>query len=109
LTMFKVQHEKWIPIGGVVDSAGQTVTAEFDAFGTYAIGLIYKDYGIQSHWARKEILGLAYKGILQPELNSKDQRLMNHPDSPIDRLSYIILLSKALGFQPLDYEGYFAD
>src|SRR5699024_6145100 len=41
LTMFKVQHEKWIPIGGVVDSAGQTVTAEFDAFGTYAIGLIY--------------------------------------------------------------------
>ncbi|RKD24230.1 S-layer protein [Ammoniphilus oxalaticus] len=109
LTMLKAHHEKWVPIGGVVDSAKQTVTAEFDEFGTYAIGLVYKDYGIKPHWARKDVLGLAYKGILQPEINAKDQFLISQLDRPIDRLSYIVLLSKALGFQPLDYQGYFAD
>lgn len=109
LTMLKAHHEKWIPIGGVVDSANQTVTAKFDEFGRYAIGLVYKDYGIKSHWAKKEALGLAYKGVLQPDINDKDQQLLSQLDKPIDRLSYVVLLSKALGFQPLDYQGYFTD
>ncbi len=109
LTVLKNNYGKWIPIGGVVNSQDKTVTAAFDDFGTYAIGLVYKDYGLTHHWAKKEVLGLAYKGVIQPEINTKDKELLTSLDKPIDRLTYTVLLSKALGFQPLDYTGVFSD
>lgn len=109
LTVLKENYGKWVPIGGVVNSQNKTVTAAFDDFGTYAIGLVYKDYGLKHHWAKKEVLGLAYKGVIQPEINTKDKALLTSLDKPIDRLNFTVLLSKALGFQPLDYTGVFSD
>ncbi|WP_154649492.1 S-layer homology domain-containing protein [Calidifontibacillus oryziterrae] len=109
LAVLKNSYGKWVPIGGVVDSENKTVTAVFDDFATYAIGLVYKDYGLKQHWAKKDVLGLAYKGVIQPEINSKDLALLSKLDQPIDRFTYIVMLSKAVGFQPLDYTGIFSD
>ena len=109
LAVLKNNYGKWVPIGGVVNSQNKTVTAAFDDFATYAIGLVYKDYGLKQHWAKKEVLGLAYKGVIQPEINSKDLALLSNLDKPINRFTYTVLLSRALGFQPLDYTGVFSD
>lgn len=109
LAVLKNSYGKWVPIGGVVNSEKKTVTAVFDDFATYSIGLVYKDYGLKKHWAKKEVLGLAYKGVIQPDINSKDLALLSKLDKPIDRFTYIVLLSKALNFQPLDYTGVFSD
>lgn len=109
LAILKNNYGKWVPIGGIVNSEQKTVTAVFDEFATYAIGLVYKDYGLKQHWSKKEALGLAYKGIIQPEVNQKDLALLSKLDEPIDRFTYTVLLSRALGFQPMDYTGVFAD
>ncbi|KEF40029.1 putative S-layer protein [Schinkia azotoformans MEV2011] len=109
LAVLKNNYGKWVPIGGIVNSQNKTVTAVFDDFGTYAIGLVYKDYGLKNHWAKKEVLGLAYKGVIQPEISTKDKELLTSLDKPIDRFNFTVLLSKALGFQPLDYTGVFSD
>lgn len=109
LAVLKNYYGKWVPIGGVVNSANKTVTAVFDDFGTYAIGLVYKDYGVKQNWAKKEILGLAYKGVIQPEINFRDSILLSNLNNPIDRFTYTVILSKALGFQPMDYTGVFSD
>ncbi|HHW38484.1 MAG TPA: S-layer homology domain-containing protein [Bacillales bacterium] len=109
LAILKNIYGKWVPIGGIVNSQKKTVTAVFDDFGTYAIGLVYKDYGLEQHWAKKEALGLAYKGIIQPEINNKDLSLLLNLDQPINRFTYTVLLSRALGFQPMDYTGVFTD
>ncbi|NSL51645.1 S-layer homology domain-containing protein [Calidifontibacillus erzurumensis] len=109
LAILKNNYGKWVPIGGIVDTEKKTVTAVFDDFGTYAIGLVYKDYGLKEHWAKKEVLGLAYKGVLQPEINQKDLALLSKLDKPIDRFTFTVLLSRALGFQPLNYTGVFSD
>lgn len=109
LTVLKNNYGKWVPIGGVVDPVKKTVTSIFDDFGTYAIGLVYKDYGLKQSWAKKEVLGLAYKGVIQPDINKKDLALLSNLNKPIDRFTYTVLLSRALGFQPLDYTGVFSD
>ncbi|WP_102345082.1 S-layer protein [Bacillus sp. Marseille-P3661] len=109
LTVLKNNYGAWTPIGGVVNSANKTVTAALDGFGTYAIGLVYKDYGLKQHPAKKEILGLAYKGIIKPDVNQSDKALLTKLDKPIDRFTFTVLLSRALGFQPLDYTGVFSD
>lgn len=109
LAVLKNSYGKWVPIGGVVNSEKKTVTASFDDFATYAIGLVYKDYGLKQSWAKKEILGLAYKGVIQPEISQKDLALLSNLNKPIDRFTFTVLLSRALGFQPLDYTGVFSD
>ena len=49
------------------------------------------------------------KELVLEEAFLAHKALLTSLDKPIDRLTYTVLLSKALGFQPLDYTGVFTD
>ncbi|SEB17503.1 S-layer homology domain-containing protein [Paenibacillus sp. 276b] len=72
ITVFRYSDKtnvgKWIPIGGVVDTKGHTITVPFDEFGYYKVMKLSRSYpDITNHpWARNLLNALYSKGIMNP-------------------------------------------
>lgn len=111
ISVVQRKDNKWIPIGGVVDSKGQTVTAPIDEFGEYAAAITYKTYKLDNlnNWAKPYVLALAYKGVIQPDIYLFDGRLLEDLDAEITRFDFIMMLARAKGLKPISYTGYFTD
>jgi hypothetical protein len=111
LSIYKKNTDgSWTPIGGIVSSSSKTITAPISQFGTYAAALNYKTYNIvdsASTWSKPFILALTYKGIINPS----DNKAYSSTDltTDIKREDFVVMLVKAMGWNPVTYTGNFAD
>jgi len=101
--------DRWIPIGGIVDSKKQTIMAPFDKFGTYAVALNTKTFNDLNDWSKPYVMALAYKGIVEQASDRNDGRLKNNLTSEINRYDFTVMLTKAMNWAPMNYNNYFDD
>ncbi|WP_342553060.1 S-layer homology domain-containing protein [Paenibacillus sp. FSL R7-0652] len=93
-------QKQWVPIGGVVDTKGHTITVPFDEFGYYKVMKQSKSFqDITNHpWARNILNALYSKGVMKAlrtgEFGADDQTT---------RGEFATLLVKGLNI-PLNYD-----
>ena len=100
LSVWRYHNNTWTNLGGKVDTGKQTVTAEFDGFGYYAVQTIRYSYNdIVGHEYARNSLELMYaRGIMQ-EKNSNEFGVYDN----ITRGEFAQLMVKMLDI-PLDYD-----
>jgi len=106
---FDKAKDRWIPIGGIVDSKKQTIMAPFDKFGTYAVALNTKTFNDLKDWSKPYVMALAYKGIVEQAADRGDGRLKTDLTSEINRYDFTVMLTKAMNWAPMSYNNYFDD
>ncbi|MBN6187173.1 S-layer homology domain-containing protein [Aneurinibacillus sp. BA2021] len=111
LSILQKKDGKWIPIGGKVDSRNNMVEAPIEEFGEYAAAVMYKTYKLDmvNNWSKPYVLALAYKGVIQPEMYLFDGRLLKDLNANISRFDFIMMLARAKGLKPVQYNGHFVD
>ncbi|MCC3377721.1 S-layer homology domain-containing protein, partial [Cohnella sp. REN36] len=99
---------KWIPVGGKINSKSRTVEASIDQFGEYAAAVMYKTYKLDmvNNWSKPYVLALAYKGVIQPDMYLYDGRLLKDLNAKITRFDFMMMLARAKGLKPVQYNGH---
>ncbi|MEW9669508.1 S-layer homology domain-containing protein [Ammoniphilus sp. 3BR4] len=107
VSVVQYKDSKWTPIGGIVDTKKQTITAPISEFGNYSVVSNSKTYSDLSDWARPALMALAYKGIITA--NGTGSKLRDDLEDPINRFDYTVMLAKSMNWAPLPYNGHFSD
>ena len=88
--------ERWIVLGGIVDSKSKTVSVQTNKSGCFAAALYFKTFDdVPNHWGQRDIEYLVARGAIP--LNTTYQF---HPDMAITRAEFVMFLVKAMGLQP---------
>lgn len=114
VSISKLVNGDWVPMGGTVKSSSNTVEAPISEFGTYAVTLNYKTFGLpEKSWYYNYMTGLSYKGVLNPGdgglPNTTTSDVVTVVTADMSRQDFVSALSKGLGLAPVEYTSNFAD